>query len=59
VQWKNFDKGAYVMGLEPANAPIDGREDALSRGELPFLEGGEARTYRLRFALDEKTGEAG
>lgn len=59
VQWKNFVKGEYVMGLEPANAPIDGREDALSRGELPFLEGGEARTYRLRFALDEKTGEAG
>ena len=59
VQWKNFVKGEYVMGLEPANAPIDGREDALSRGELPFLEGGEARTYRLRFTLDEKTGEAG
>ena len=47
------------MGLEPANAPIDGREDARSRGELPYLEGGESRTYRLRFTLDENTGEAG
>ena len=52
VQWKNFVKGEYVMGLEPANAPIDGREDALTRGELPYLEGGESRTYRLRFELD-------
>ena len=59
VQWKNFVKGEYVMGLEPANAPIDGRGNALSRGELPFLESGEERTYRLRFTLDEKTGEAG
>jgi len=56
VQWKNFVKGEYVMGLEPANAPIDGREDALCRGELPFLEGGESRTYHLRFELDEEAG---
>ena len=52
VQWKNFVKGEYIMGLEPANAPIDGRADALARGELPYLEGGETRTYRLIFELD-------
>ena len=52
IQWKNFVKGEYIMGLEPANAPIDGREDALARGELPCLEGGETRTYRLIFELD-------
>lgn len=55
VQWKNFVKGEYVMGLEPANAPIDGREDAAARNELPYLGGGESRTYRLRFELDEGT----
>ena len=59
VQWKNFVKGEYVMGLEPANAPIDGREDALGRGELPFLDAGESCTYRLRFALDDLSGLAG
>lgn len=51
VQWKNFVKGEYVMGLEPANAPIDGRQDALDRGELPYLNPGEKRTYRLRFEI--------
>ena len=59
VQWKNFVKGEYIMGLEPANAPIDGREDAISRGELPYLEGGESRTYRLRFELDDGVTKAG
>ena len=53
VQWKNFVKGEYVMGLEPATAPIDGREDALARGELPYLDGGESRTYHMKFVLDD------
>ncbi len=53
VQWKNFVKGEYIMGLEPANASIDGREDAISRCELPCLDGGESRVYRLRFELDD------
>jgi len=52
IQWKNFVKGEYIMGLEPANAPIDGREDAIARGELPYLDGGESRTYRLLFELE-------
>ena len=39
------------MGLEPGNAPIDGRQDALARGELPYLNPGESRTYRLRFEI--------
>jgi len=52
VQWKNFVKGEYIMGLEPANAPIDGREDAIARDELPYLEGGESRIYRLLFELE-------
>lgn len=51
VQWKNFVKGEYAMGLEPANAPIDGRQDALARGELPYLEAGESRIYRLMFEV--------
>jgi hypothetical protein len=51
VKWENFVKGEYTMGLEPANAPIDGRQDALARGELPYLDAGESRTYRLRFEI--------
>ena len=51
VKWENFVKGEYTMGLEPANAPIDGRQDALARDELPYLDAGESRTYRLRFEI--------
>ena len=52
VQWKNFVKGEYVMGLEPANSTIDGREDAIERGAMQYLEGGEERRYRLIFELE-------
>jgi len=51
VRWKNFVKGEYVMGLEPANATIDGREDAARNGTLKYLEPGESRVYRLSFLL--------
>jgi len=53
VQWKNFVKGEYVMGLEPANCTIDGRSDALARGQMQFLEPGQSATYRLKFHFDD------
>ena len=37
----------YVTGLEPANAPIDGRDNARAEGTLPFLAPGEKKVYRL------------
>ena len=56
VQWKNFVKGEYVMGLEPANCTIDGRSDALARGQMQFLEPGQSVTYRLKFHFDDTKG---
>lgn len=53
VQWKNFVKGEYVMGLEPANCTIDGRSDAIARGQMQQLEPGQSRIYRLRFCFDD------
>lgn len=41
VQWKMFEKGTYVMGLEPANATIDGRADAKANGSLKVLDPGQ------------------
>ncbi len=42
----------YVMSMEPANCPtIEGREAALNRGTLPFLEPGETREYKLSFEV--------
>ncbi len=41
------------MGLEPANCTIDGRSDAIARGQMQVLEPGQSRTYRLRFCFDD------
>lgn len=41
VQWKLFEKGTYVMGLEPCNATIDGVADAAENKSLKSLEPGE------------------
>ena len=53
VQWKNFVKGEYVMGIEPGNATIDGKEDAKARGALPFIAPQEEIKYRLRFSFND------
>jgi hypothetical protein len=53
VQWKNLAAGAYVLGLEPANAPIDGRERALAHGEVPFLRPGGTARQELEFQVIE------
>lgn len=48
VQWKMFEKGTYVMGLEPGNATIDGRSDALQNGSIQYLEPGETAKNHFR-----------
>ena len=43
----------YAMAMEPGTNRDAGRFDARERGELLFLDGGEARTYDLEIgALD-------
>lgn len=48
VQWRMLGTREYVMGLEPANAPLLGRDKARAEGALPFLEPGEKVVYRLQ-----------
>ena len=47
VQWRMMGEREYVTGLEPANAPIEGRAAARANGTLPFLKPGERRSYHL------------
>lgn len=47
TQWKMMDQGAYVLGMEPGNARVMGRDIERAEGRLQFLEPGEERTYRL------------
>ena len=51
VQWKMMGAGDYVMGLEPANATIDGIEDAVKNGSMKYLEPGEVKEYNLTFHI--------
>jgi hypothetical protein len=53
VQWRLFGEGEYVVGLEPANAPIDGRDKARAEGKLPFLAPGEKKVYRFEIEAYE------
>jgi hypothetical protein len=55
-QWRYFDAGTYVTGLEPSTNGISGRLDARETGHLTLLDPGESRSYRSRFSIVE--GEA-
>lgn len=51
-QWKMLGQGTYVLGLEPANSGvIQGRPTARAQGDLPLLQPGESRDYRLSFEV--------
>lgn len=52
VQWRMLGKGEYVTGLEPCNATIDGRDDALKNGSLKFLEPDQTVEYCLKIKVN-------
>lgn len=47
TEWKMMDQGTYVVGLEPGNALVLGRDREREAGRLQFLEPGEQREYHL------------
>ena len=49
TQWKMLGAGAYVMGLEPSNAPLASRAQLLQSGEMPMLNAGESRQFEIEF----------
>jgi hypothetical protein len=44
-QWRYFDAGTYVLGLEPSTNGLTGRKGARESGELTLLDPGEVRRY--------------
>lgn len=58
VQWKMIGEGLYVMGLEPANCLVEGRDKERARGTLQFLEPGEARRYHVEIGVLASDEEA-
>ena len=39
-EWRMMGKGEYVVGVEPTNAPVRGRETERKEGNLKFIEPG-------------------
>ena len=50
-QWQNFQSGHYVMGLEPSTHHVKGNLFARARGEMIWLEHGQARNYDTRIRI--------
>lgn len=51
VQWKMNGEGTYVVGLEPANCWVEGREKERERGTLQYIEPGGRRHYEVEIGV--------
>lgn len=51
IEWKMVSQGEYVLGLEPANCLVEGRDKERQRGTLVHLEPGETRSYHLQVEI--------
>jgi len=50
VQWKSCAKGEYVLGIEPGNCLVEGREWHRKQQRAALMPG-ESRTFRLRLSV--------
>lgn len=51
VQWKMPGAGTHVLGIEPANCHVGGREEERKQGTLVYLAPGETVHYEIRLNL--------
>jgi len=47
MQWKLCESGRYVLGLEPTNTTVSGRNKDIAAGVAPLLPPGESLTFRV------------
>lgn len=52
VEWKQMGEQDYVLGLEPATYPPDGRAKARERGELVFIEPQEIKAHDIILSVE-------
>lgn len=50
-EWQNLHAGHYAVGIEPSTNHVMGKDFARERGELIWLEHGEARRYDSVFRI--------
>jgi len=51
IEWKMNGMGTYVVGMEPANCLVEGRDKDRARGILQFLKPGEKRQFDLEIGV--------
>ncbi len=51
AQWKMMGEGTYVLGIEPANCGVEGREAEKRAGTLEFLDAGEERSFEVQIGV--------
>lgn len=54
VEWKQVGEQDYVVGLEPATNPPDGRAKVRECGELNFLEPEQKRDFDLTISFEKE-----
>jgi hypothetical protein len=52
AQWKAFDTGAYVIGLEPTNTWLKGRTEEIADGTAQKINAGETLSFRVRIQYE-------
>jgi hypothetical protein len=57
IQWKMLGAQDYVIGFEPSNCGVEGREVDEAHGLLDYLDPGESRTFHLEFGAITTTAE--
>ena len=51
IEWKMLGEGAYVFGMEPANALVMGRDEERSWGTLQYIAPQEHRKFELEIGV--------
>ncbi|MEA3485712.1 MAG: aldose 1-epimerase family protein [Candidatus Aerophobetes bacterium] len=51
IEWKMMGEGTYVVGMEPANCLVEGRDKNRQRKILQFIRPGERREFHLEIGV--------
>jgi len=51
IEWKMMGEGTYVVGMEPANCLVEGRDKDRQRGILQFIKPGEKKEFHLEIGV--------
>jgi len=55
MQWKMMGNGTYVLGLEPTNCSVAGRESDIKNNQAQFIEPGEEIIFKIKLSFTERT----